>query len=279
MFELPKKAPKNAPDKWAQRSSSPPWALAATGLVVGVILALLLFAPARWLAAGVAQATGSRVLLLDPTGSAWRGSARLVLGAGSGSRDNTALPGRVQWTLRPSLQGLQLALQASCCFQQAWLWTATPSFSGVRLQVSDQTADQPSLWPSDLLAGLGTPWNTLQLKGTLALSTQQLTMEWRDQRWHLGGQMQLDITQVSTSLTTLKPMGSYRLNLVGGESPTLNLSTLEGSLQLTGSGRWEGGRLQFDGEASAAPERVEALANLLNIIGRRDGARAIIKVG
>lgn len=279
MFKLRKKAPKEAPEKWAQRDSGSPWKLTVTGVVLGMVLALLLFAPARWLATGVAQATGSRVLLLDPTGSVWSGSARLVLGAGSGSRDNTALPGRVQWTLRPGLQGLQLALKASCCFQQPWVWTATPSFSGVRLQVSDQTTDQPSLWPSDLLAGLGTPWNTLQLKGTLALSTQQLSMEWRDQRWQMGGQMQLDISQVSTSLTTLKPMGSYRLNLVGGESPTLNLSTLEGSLQLSGSGRWEGGRLQFDGEASAAPDRAEALANLLNIIGRREGPRAIIKVG
>jgi general secretion pathway protein N len=37
--------------------------------------------------------------------------------------------------------------------------------------------------------------------------------------------------------------------------------------------------LRFEGEASAAPERAEALANLLNIIGRRDGTRSIIKVG
>jgi general secretion pathway protein N len=279
MFKLPKKFPRNNPEKWAQRSADAPWGVAVGGLVCGLILALIFFAPARWLAAGVAQATGSRVVLLNPTGSVWHGSARLVLGAGIGSLDNTVLPGRVQWTLRPSLQGLQLALQANCCLQQAWLWTATPSFSGVRLQVSDQTTDQPSLWPSDLLAGLGTPWNTLQLKGTLALSTQQLSMEWRDQRWLIGGQMQLDISQVSTSLTTLKPMGSYRLNLVGGESPTLNLSTLEGSLQLSGSGRWEGGRLRFDGEATAAPERAEALANLLNLIGRRNGGRAIIKIG
>jgi general secretion pathway protein N len=279
MFKLPKKFLKNNPKQWTRRSADAPWGVAVGGLVCGLVFALIFFAPARWLAAGVAQATGSRVVLLDPTGSVWHGSARLVLGAGIGSLDNTALPGRVQWTLRPSLQGLQLALQASCCFQQAWLWTATPSFSGVRLQVSDQTTDQPSLWPSDLLAGLGTPWNTLQLKGTLALSTRQLSLEWRDQRWLIGGQMQLDISQVSTRLTTLKSMGSYRLNLVGGESPTLHLFTLEGSLQLTGSGRWEGGRLRFDGEATAAPDQAEALANLLNIIGRRNGARAIIKVG
>jgi general secretion pathway protein N len=74
-------------------------------------------------------------------------------------------------------------------------------------------------------------------------------------------------------------MGSYRLALEGGPEPTLQLTTLEGSLQLRGSGRWIQGGLRFEGEASAAPERAEALANLLNIIGRRDGARSIIKVG
>ncbi len=38
-------------------------------------------------------------------------------------------------------------------------------------------------------------------------------------------------------------------------------------------------RLHFQGTASAAPEQQEALSNLLNIIGRRDGARSIIQVG
>ena len=74
-------------------------------------------------------------------------------------------------------------------------------------------------------------------------------------------------------------MGSYRLTLSGGPTPALKLETLEGSLQLTGNGQWVGGKLRFDGVASATPERQEALANLLNIIGRRDGARALIKIG
>ena len=40
-----------------------------------------------------------------------------------------------------------------------------------------------------------------------------------------------------------------------------------------------GSRLRFTGEASAAPEREAALSNLLNIIGRRNGARSIITIG
>jgi general secretion pathway protein N len=149
----------------------------------------------------------------------------------------------------------------------------------VHVRLSDQPAAQPSRWPSALLAGLGTPWNTLQLQGSLALTSQQLELQWQSSGWRLAGRAQLDAQQMSSSLSTLKPMGSYRLVLQGGPEPTLQLTTLEGSLQLSGSGRWLQGGLRFEGEASAAHERAEALANLLNIIGRRDGTRSIIKVG
>jgi general secretion pathway protein N len=37
--------------------------------------------------------------------------------------------------------------------------------------------------------------------------------------------------------------------------------------------------LQFNGEATSAAEHQSALSNLLNIIGRRDGARSVIKLG
>jgi len=40
-----------------------------------------------------------------------------------------------------------------------------------------------------------------------------------------------------------------------------------------------GGRLRFAGEASAAAQSQEVLANLLAIIGRRQGGRSIIKIG
>lgn len=256
-----------------------PWAWAGGGALLGTLLALLVFAPARWLADSLARASDQRVQLLAAQGTLWRGSAQLVLTAGADSQTSTILPQRIEWQLRPTLHGLQLAWQTPCCLRSAWLWTVAPTWGGLRVALSDQPASQPSVWPSALLAGLGTPWNTLQLQGALALSTQQLVLQWQAGRWLLAGHAQLDATGMSTSLSTLKPIGSYRLALAGGASPTLELSTLDGSLQLQGSGRWIGGRLQFAGLASAAPERADALANLLNIIGRREGARSIIKVG
>jgi hypothetical protein len=50
-------------------------------------------------------------------------------------------------------------------------------------------------------------------------------------------------------------------------------------LQLSGSGEWAAGRLRFRGQASAAPGFEAVLGNLLNIIGRRQGAVSLISIG
>src|SRR5262249_34241494 len=136
-----------------------------------------------------------------------------------------------------------------------------------------------SRWPASVTAGLGTPWNTLQFEGELQLTTRGLSVEWVEGRPVIAGRAELVALRVASRLTTLRPMGSYRITVQGGTPATLRLETLEGSLQLSGSGQWVGQRLHFQGEASAAPEREAALANLLNIIGRRSGARSIISIG
>ena len=68
-------------------------------------------------------------------------------------------------------------------------------------------------------------------------------------------------------------------NWVGNGARVLVRRALAGDLQLSGQGQWVGSRLHFRGEASASPEREAALSNLLNILGRRQGARSIITFG
>jgi general secretion pathway protein N len=252
-----------------------PWGWGAAGAVLGVLLALALFAPARWLAAGLASASQGRLLLREARGTVWDGSAQLVLSGGSGSLDALALPSRLEWRVRPRWLGLALQLQTACCMPQATRVTVLARHGGARVLVDDSR----SQWPADLLGGLGTPWNTLQPQGQLVLSTQGLALEWDVERLHVAGSAQVDALQLSSRVSTLKPMGSYRFVLSGGDIARLRLETLEGSLLLSGQGQWVGSHLSFDGEASAAPQRLDALSNLLNIIGRRDGARAIIKLG
>lgn len=252
-----------------------PWRWGLAGALAGLLLATLIHAPARWLTALLQPASQGRVLFQDVRGTVWSGSARVTLTGGVGSQDAATLPGRLTWLLRPAWSGLQADLQADCCMQQAWRLNLRPHWGGAQLAL----ADSLSQWPAQWLAGLGTPWNTVQIEGQLNLATQGLTMEWNAGRLSVAGRAQLDATHISSRLSTLKPMGSYRVTLQGGATPTLQLDTLEGSLQLSGTGQWVGSKLRFDGVASAAPDRLDALSNLLNIIGRRDGARAIIKVG
>ena len=252
-----------------------PWAWAWAGLALGVLLALVLFAPARWLAAGVGRASGGLVLLDDASGTIWNGSARLLLAGGAGSNDVAALPGRFDWRLRPAWGGINAELQADCCMAQPLPLRGRLRWGGGELRVGDQR----SQWPASVLAGLGTPWNTLQVDGDLLLATRGLSVEWIEGRLTVAGRAELTASRLSSRLSTLKPMGSYRLTLNGGSSSTLQLDTLEGALLLTGSGQWVGSRLRFSGTASAAPDREAALANLLNIIGRRSGARSIITIG
>ena len=265
-------APPPRPTSAAPRA---PWGWALSGLLLGALLALLLFAPAQWLAAGLQQASGGQLQLREARGTVWDGSAQLVLTGGAGSQDASALPGRSHWQLRPQLQGLRARVQVDCCTSTPLQLQLTPHWGGLRIHL----ADSQSQWPAALLIGLGTPWNTVQAQGELNLRTQALAFDWNRGRLHSSGQAELQALQMSSRLSTLQPMGSYRLVFSGGDNPTLVLDTLDGALQLKGQGHWVGQRLRFTGEASAAPERAGALANLLNIIGRRQGDRAIITVG
>lgn len=252
-----------------------PWGWAIAGALAGLLPAVVAFAPAQWLTQRLSTATGGQVQLTQPRGTIWTGSAQLVLTGGGASQDSAALPGRLEWQLRPSWSGLRLQVNASCCTQQPLQARVEVQLGRVRIALQDSS----SQWPAAVLAGLGTPWNTLQPQGQLMLQTQGLEAVWSAGRMALAGRAQLDAMSMSSRLSTLRPMGSYRLELTGGEVPTIALSTLQGHLQLTGNGQWVGQRLRFAGEASAAPDREAALANLLNIIGRRSGARSLITVG
>lgn len=260
-----------------------PWRWAISGALLGLLGTLLACAPAPWLAYGLAQVTHSQLQLHEARGTVWHGTARVVLTGGAGSRDALALPGRISWTLRSVLSdaqlGLQLVLQSDCCMPHAMQVQVSPSLRGVHVRMTDT----PSTWPAALLSGLGAPWNTLQPEGDLTIAPQQLTLQWLSGRFMVQGGVTVTAKDMSSRLSPLKPMGSYQVNLDAGNTPTatpnLKLSTLSGSLLLTGQGQWIGPRLRFQGEASATPEHAAALNNLLNIIGRRQGERSLLSWG
>ena len=262
------------------RSASLRWAVA--GLVIGTLLAFIAFAPAVWLARAIASATDERLLLADARGTVWSGSAVLMLTGGRDSRDASALPGRLEWTLVPKLFGLELRARHDCCLNGPVTVQLRPGLGRMATTVLS-TGGWIAQWPSAWLGGLGTPWNTMQLGGAVRLVSPGFTVESVQGRWRLDGRVDVELQNVSSRVTTLETLGSYRLTLMGapndGGPARLTLSTQEGPLQLSGNGTWSPSGVRFRGEARAAAGDEAALSNLLNIIGRRDGARSIISIG
>lgn len=258
------------------------------GIAAGAALALLLSAPAAWVSASVARLSGDRLLLAEPEGSLWTGSAVVVAAGGPGSQAARALPGRLTWRLRPQGLGLRLALTHDCCLADGTQLLLQPGWGQFSVTV-ERPAQAPApdglasvgQWPAAWLVGFGTPWNTLQPGGALRLATRDLQLLWAQGRFQMAGEARLDLQDFSSRLVTLPRLGSYRLAATGQRDgpPRLQLTTLDGALRLQAEGTLGAGGLRLRGEASAAEAEQRALDNLLNIIGRRQGTRSLISIG
>jgi general secretion pathway protein N len=278
----PRAAPGAADDKAWQRAQHAARRWAIGGALAGALLAAITYAPASWLANALFNLSGERLLLADAQGSIWTGQAVVVLAGGPGSRDASALPGRLQWKLRPSWRGLKLRARQECCLNGELKLELRPTLSGFTLLLPARP-DGIGRWPARWLSGIGTPFNTLQLGGTLQLATPDvLTLQVVQGRARLSGTVDLTLQGISSRMSPLDQLGSYKLLVRGDEGSAgaqLNLQTLDGALRLAGDGQWTGARLRFRGQADAAPGQEGALANLLNIIGKRQGALAVISIG
>ncbi|MGJ7543854.1 type II secretion system protein N [Variovorax sp. LT1R16] len=261
------------------------WPWATAGALCGALATLGLQLPARWLTPAVERATGERLRLADVRGTLWNGSAVLSLAAGPGSHGLRALPGRTHWRLRPAMPerpdlaaGFRLAIDQSCCLDrpaQARI-AIGPGGADLRLAALDWHG------PVEVVQGLGTPWNTLGFEGRLRVSTQALHLRRQHGRMQLDGRLSLTAESVSSRISALRPLGSYRFELDGDATPgarkgplRFTLATLQGPLQLRGQGAWTAGQLRFRGEAQAEAGREDALAHVLNLIGNRHGAIAL----
>ncbi len=261
------------------------WAGLLTGAVRGAVWA----APAAWMGVLLDRASQGRVQAFHATGTLWNGQATLALGGGPGSGVELSMPGRLTWTLRPVWggaggPGLQLTAHHPLLMAQAAQLNVHGSGAGWALQMGAAPGQGPLMveLPAAWLAGLGAPWNTLQPSGRLQLRLERL--HWRspaNAAAPLDLALHIQMTEMASRISTLPVLGDYELQLQGGPTVMARLSSRPGSaLQLEGQGRWTpGGPMAFQGQAWALAGREEALSNLLNIIGRRDGARSLMAFG
>lgn len=255
------------------------WAL---GLLAGSLLAVLAWPPATWLASAVNGASRGRIVLAEAQGTLWQGSALTVLAAGDGMRDALVLPTRLHWRVAPFWGGLRLQFTQAGTLNGTLRLDWRPGLKQQQLAVLPEPNGVVGRWPAAWLEGLGAPLNTLRPGGELQLSTQGLTLHSAGQGWQMQGSATLDLLQASSRIATVAPLGSYRIGFSAPQAlgpVQLSLATLEGALQLSGSGQIDPRGFHLRGQAQAAPGYEAALNNLLNIIGRREGALSRISIG
>jgi len=270
-----------------------PLLLALLGGLVGAVLALLTLAPAFWLSQTIGFFSKQQVLLQHPEGTLWNGSAQLPLSAGPNSPLALGLPTRLHWQVKPwplsfatstneplpnvqtGFLTLSLELRAPCCLERPMLIAIRPEGLGLLITPQKGQIKLPAHW----LEGLGAPWNTLQPKGLLTLENHNFQLLLEKNLVSPRGTLELKIDQLSSRLSTVKPLGSYSVILNSQSSPQIELSSQANSrLRLSGKGHWQSGRLRFEGMADTAPSDAETLSNLLNVLGQRSGHQAQLRI-
>jgi len=238
------------------------------GLALAAVLAAALTAAVRAPAAWVGdwlQEQG-RVRLIDARGTVWSGSAMLGLSDG---RQVMLIPGRLSWKI-----GLAAMASGRVTADVSHPALAAPLAVSLAAKSIALKAGQAEL-PAALLAALGAPFNTVRPGGALGL-------RWTDVELKGGvpaGNLQIDWREAQSALSTVAPLGSYRLQVTGaGATARLQLDTVHGPLRLQGSGTVTGGRVSFKGVASADPDMRPALIGLISVLGARSGDRVLLAI-
>ena len=246
------------------------WLLAG---IASVALTVLAFFPATWMVPVVERQTAGRLTLGDAQGTLWRGSA-FIGGAPGGSDPVTPLlPGRFSWRLSPML----LLGQVDAELENTAALSRPVSMIGNWHQW--QISPAAVLLPAERLTVLGAPLNTVQPSGQMRLSWEPLQLALQDGKIEMVGSMTLEMNDIASRLSPVKPLGAYNLALDWrGQQASVTLKTVKGSMLLSGSGMLVNGRLQFSGKAEAEAGQEERLANLLNLLGqrRREGDKDVI---
>ena len=242
--------------------NKPLWWMAAGALIVAATALVSL--PAAWLAPLIERQTGGRLSLGDPQGSVWQGSAFIGIAGAPDEPLSPLLPGRFDWTLSPlALVGIidvrvenPRALDRALAIDGSWRrWQLGPATISL---------------PAERLAALGAPLNTVKPSGLMRLSWSSLMLERAAHGINIVGRMQLEMTEIASALSPVKPLGAYRMQFDWqGDKARLNLKSLSGPLMLEGAGSIVNGRLRFSGQAWAQEGEEQRLAVLLNLLGQR----------
>ena len=254
------------------RQHLPRWFWLVLIVVCGSVIIRQL--PIAWVSGVLASQTACRVMLEQPAGTIWQGSAALAFSepniSEGGCKEPLSVTERFHWETSCSLHlaSCQSEIQFSALEQAQRIgW----GFGGISI-----AANEIKL-PANVLEGIGNPWSTLRPRGGLAARWTDLNIarmgDSEGSKVASSGVIRIIISNLISPISPVKPLGSYEIGAnIASEGLTWNLSTTSGPLLLKGQGgiAKEAG-MYFSGEASASPEAQESLIGLLSLLGKKEG--------
>lgn len=235
------------------------------GLTLLVILFLIVaYMPVRFFTAQIAESSGCKMILNQPSGSVWRGSASLGFSEPSGGNTKTCIPPYAM-TERFSWKSHCSILHQQCTFKVEHDHLGKPL--QIVLSMRSITIESNNIeLPGNLLEVFGSPWNSLHPRGKLKLQWSDIALSKL-----MSGNVEFQLNDMSSAISPIKPLGSYALKFQIENDLKFELFTLKGPLILNGQGQYQNNRISFAGDASAAPDSLPSLIGLLSIIGNRNG--------
>lgn len=245
-------------------------------LVLVCLTVIICQLPVSWISV-VASHTACRVMLHQPAGTIWQGSAAIAFSepnaASGGCREPLSVTERFYWVSSCKLGSLSCVTElqfAALDHTQLIRW----SFSKTQIMANEIKL------PANILEGLGNPWSTLRPRGELGARWTEINLVnfaySGAGNTSASGVIRIIISKLSSPISPVKPLGGYEIAAnIAQDEVSWTLSTTNGPLLLKGHGEFSNAGsnkgMHFSGEASASPEAQESLIGLLSLLGKKEG--------
>lgn len=227
-------------------------------LLVALVCTYLVMLPATWMDALLQRASQGALAMTGTTGTFWRGEGSLQALLPSGEAV-TLVP--VNWNIvAGELLTLKLHIKAQSTRDNKPVLNATLGLGETYIQEAKLEL------PAALLGVLSPTLRAAVLSGQIALHINEVRFD----SSHAAGKAQAYWNGAGSSLSRIRPLGNYLLDMNGkGNGMDFRLATIGGPLTLTGSGGWIPGK-RPDIRITATPEESarQDLAPLLRMLGR-----------
>ena len=229
--------------------------------VLAYLLTLLITAPASLLDRGLQFITDGRLLLANTSGTVWRGAGTPALRGRAGNLI----------ALEPLHWDVAVLSLFTAKIKILLRWDDLPSAAAMEVTITFKQIElQHALLqlPAQALEEISPILKPAQFRGQFQIKSDRLVLSKRGTE----GAAVVDWQQASSALSSIAPLGNYRLTLNGaGETINIGLATTSGVLLLEGQGNWSAARgLAFRGKARAAAGEQESLAELLSHLGPQE---------